>query len=60
MTKDQQSFGMCVVATESQAAAEAIVRADPAVAEGVMSASVFPFHVALLTRAAHAARPTNE
>lgn len=48
LTEDDRTFGLCVLRAVSAQAAEAQMRADPAVAEGVMSAELFPFRTALL------------
>jgi uncharacterized protein YciI len=46
-TEDAQAFGLVVFQAESQAAAEQLMNDDPAVRDGVMSAELFPFRVAL-------------
>jgi uncharacterized protein YciI len=46
-TEDEHVFGIVVFEAPSEADARAQVDADPAIAEGVMSAEVFPFHVAV-------------
>ena len=46
-TEDAQAFGIVVFQAESQAAAERLMHGDPAVRDGVMSAELFPFRVAL-------------
>lgn len=47
-TDDEQTFGICVFRAHSSAAAELLMRADPAVNEGVMTATLSPFRIALL------------
>jgi len=46
-TGDARVFGIVVFRAENLAAASALMKADPAVAEGVMRGEVFPFHLAL-------------
>ena len=50
-TSDEHTFGICIFRSASQAAAEALMHADPAVSEGVMSATLSPFRIALLAAA---------
>lgn len=45
---DPSSFGIVIFNAESDAAAEAIVAGDPAVAQHVMRADLFPYRIALL------------
>lgn len=47
-TQDDRVFGICILRTEDQGEAERIVEGDPAVAEGVMSANLFPFRIAMM------------
>jgi uncharacterized protein len=47
MTTDQRTFGIALLRVESEAEAERMMLGDPAVAEGVMTAELFPFRVAL-------------
>ncbi len=51
LTRGADAFGICVLRADSEDTARAIVEADPAVKAGVMSARLYPFHVALLGRA---------
>lgn len=48
LTEDDRTFGLCVQRAESVQSADARMRADPAVAEGVMSVELYPFRIALL------------
>jgi uncharacterized protein YciI len=45
-TRDERTFGLVVFRAASQPAAEAIVREDPAVARGVMTAELYPYRLA--------------
>lgn len=47
LNADESTFGIAIFEAESQTAAEEIMRADPAVREGVMRAELFPYRVAL-------------
>ncbi len=47
LTTDERSFGLVIVVAPSDAAAAALMRNDPAVKRGVMSAELFPYRVAL-------------
>ncbi len=44
---DERTFGVVLLVAATEAEAQAVVRADPAVAHGVMRAELFPFRVAL-------------
>ena len=46
-TTDPDSFGIIIFEAADDAAAEAFVAADPAVANGVMDAKLFPYRVAI-------------
>jgi uncharacterized protein YciI len=50
LNTDDSAFGIAVFVADSNDAAEALMRADPAVAQGVMSAELFPYRVALWSR----------
>ena len=50
LNTDSTSFGIVVFRAESDEAARAIMECDPAVAQGVMRAELFPYSVALLAR----------
>lgn len=47
LTTDENTFGIVVLVADSDSAATELMRADPAVSRGVMTAELFPFHVAL-------------
>ena len=49
------TFGIAVYDAESSPAAEAILQGDPAVQAGVMTATLYPFRVALMRTTEHAA-----
>src|SRR5688572_11021065 len=49
------TFGIAVYDAETEAQAEAIMQDDPAVQAGVMTASLYPFRVALMRATEHAA-----
>lgn len=49
MAADERVFGIVIFTAASPEAAEAFMRADPAVRDGVMTAEVFRFRVALPT-----------
>ena len=48
LTDDYAGFGIIIFSAESQQAAEKIVRNDPAVAQRVMRAELYPFRAALV------------
>ncbi len=52
-TTGPSSFGIIIFYAESEEAAQELVANDPAVQNGVMSAELFPFRVALLTDPDH-------
>lgn len=45
---DEGTFGIVIFEAEDQTAAMAVMESDPAVAEGVMTAELFPYRVALM------------
>lgn len=47
LNTDESAFGIAIFVADSPEAAEALMRADPAVAQGVMSAELFPYRIAL-------------
>lgn len=47
LTADEQAFGIVVFDAASEDAARRLMQGDPAVAEGVMQAALWPFRVAL-------------
>jgi uncharacterized protein YciI len=48
LNTDPTSFGIVILNAETEAAAREIMNNDPAVAQGVMSAMLFPYRVALI------------
>jgi uncharacterized protein YciI len=46
-TTDPETFGIAIFEAEDEKAARAIMRGDPAVAEGLMRAELRPFKIAL-------------
>lgn len=49
MTEDERVFGLCVFKAVDSDAARKLMKSDPAVVKGVMSAELFPFRIAVLT-----------
>lgn len=47
LTADEGTFGIVILAAESEAAARDLMEADPAVQGGVMRAELYPFRIAL-------------
>ena len=47
LTTDEHTMGLAVFRAESEEAARKIMNGDPAVTNGVMSATLFPFKVVL-------------
>ena len=47
-TADESTFGIAIFEAEGEAAARDIMTNDPAVAGGVMAASLYPYRVALM------------
>ncbi|MCA0988547.1 YciI family protein [Guptibacillus algicola] len=47
MNGDESAFGIVVIQTNSEEEATAIMKKDPAVREGIMTAELFPYRVAL-------------
>ena len=45
---DEKRFGIVILEVESEEEAQYIVKNDPAVAEQVMTAELFPYKVALI------------
>lgn len=45
---DEKTFGIVILEAESDEEALMLMQSDPAVAEGVMTADLFPYHVALM------------
>jgi len=54
LNRDERAFGIVVFAAESAARAREIMAGDPAVAQGVMRAELFPYRVALWSAAGSA------
>ena len=48
LTADDATFGLVIFRADSDDDAKTFMEADPAVREGVMTATLFPFRVALL------------
>jgi uncharacterized protein YciI len=48
LNTDESSFGIVIFRAESETAARRIMNSDPAVAKGVMKATLFPYRVALM------------
>jgi len=48
LTDDPESMGIVIFRAESDTEAEAIVNSDPAVRQGVMTARLFPYRIALM------------
>lgn len=48
LNTDVSSFGIVIFRAETEAEAQGIMQDDPAVAQGVMRAELFPYRVALL------------
>ncbi len=51
LNTDESSFGIVIFRAVSDEDAEAIMRADPAVQQGVMRAELFPYRIALMASA---------
>lgn len=47
---DEKTFGIVILEVDSQEKAAAIMSADPAVAEGIMTAELYPYRVALMRK----------
>lgn len=48
--KDESTFGIAIFEAEDESAARKIMEGDPAVAGGVMSATLYPYKVALMRK----------
>ena len=48
LNMDEKTFGIVILEVDSEIDAENIKNSDPAVAEGVMTAELFPYRVALI------------
>jgi uncharacterized protein YciI len=51
LNTDADTMGIAVLRAPDDAAAEAIMRADPAIARGVMECRLFPYRVAFISEA---------
>lgn len=51
LTDDADSHGLVLFGAESEEAARAVMEEDPAVAAGVFRAELFPFRIALVSKA---------
>jgi len=47
---DESTFGIAIFEAENEAAARAIMENDPAVKHGVMTATLYPYKVALMRK----------
>jgi uncharacterized protein YciI len=50
LNADESSFGIVIFRAASGEEAQAVMKADPAVQQGVMQAELFPYRVALMGR----------
>lgn len=48
LNMDEKTFGIVILEVDSEKEAENIMKNDPAVAEGIMTAELFPYRVALI------------
>lgn len=48
LNMDEKTFGIVILEVESELEAQTIMKNDPAVAEGIMTAELFPYRVALI------------
>lgn len=49
-TADESTFGIAIFEAEDESAARAIMENDPAVKNGVMTATLYPYKVALMRK----------
>jgi uncharacterized protein YciI len=47
LSEDEHTFGLVIFYAESESAASGLMSGDPAVQQGVMTAELFPFRIAL-------------
>ena len=47
---DESTFGIAIFEAENEIAAKKIMENDPAVAEGVMTATLYPYKIALMRK----------
>ena len=59
LTTGPDSFGIVIFYARDEEEAQAIVAADPAVAQGVMQAALFPFRIALMANQMTAVKAAN-
>lgn len=48
LNMDEKTFGIVILEVESEEEAQYIMKNDPAVAKGIMTAELFPYKVALI------------
>ena len=48
LNMDEKTFGIVILEVESEQEAQTIMKNDPAVSEGIMTAELFPYRVALI------------
>ena len=48
LNMDEKTFGIVILEVTSKEEAETIMKNDPAVSEGIMTAELFPYRVALM------------
>lgn len=48
LNMDEKTFGIVILEVESEQEAQTIMESDPAVSEGIMTAELFPYRVALI------------
>lgn len=48
LNMDEKTFGIVIFEADSEEDAQIIMKNDPAVAEGIMTAELFPYRVALI------------
>ncbi len=49
-TADESTFGIAIFEAENEEAAQKIMRDDPAVTTGVMTATLYPYKIALMRK----------
>lgn len=50
ITTGPETFGIAILVADTEEEARAIMRADPAVSEGLMTAELFPYRIAVMGR----------
>lgn len=48
LNMDERTFGIVILEVDSEEEAQTIMKSDPAVSEGIMTAELFPYRVALI------------